>query len=41
MRSLLLFVLAFVFFVVGVSAGGFGAIVMLAMAASSLLLALD
>jgi hypothetical protein len=41
MRSLLLFVLAFVFFVVGVSTGGFGAIILWAMAASSLLLAVD
>jgi hypothetical protein len=41
MRVLLLLVLTFVFFVVGLYAGGFLAMVLWAMAASSFLLALE
>jgi hypothetical protein len=41
MRSLLLLVLTFVFFVVGLYAGGFMAILLWGMSASSFLLALE
>jgi hypothetical protein len=41
MRLLLLLVLAFVFFVVGLYAGGFMAIVLWGMSGSSFLLAID
>jgi hypothetical protein len=41
MRTLLLLVLTFVFFVVGLYAGGFMAMVLWGMAASSFLLAIE
>jgi hypothetical protein len=41
MRALLLLVLTFVFFVVGLAAGGFMAIVLWGMSGTSFLLAID